>query len=413
VVDESATDPASSWSDTVLSVRTLLAVALLALSGPTVASGPTVGGVLQQGKQLVATAGTWTGTGDVSDGYQWYRCDAHGAHCSSIHGATRATYTQVARDVGNTLGVTVTATDSTGSAPAYAPLAGIVAPAKASVLAAAQPVVSGTPAAGDVVTVAPVKWSHTTTSSYAWERCNANGRLCTPIAGATTQSYTASTDDVGFTLLAAVTAETTTVLSLPTAVVKPASGPTPGTRPSVRGTLQQGQQLTGRIGTWLGSGSIAYAFQWYRCDANAAHCQTIRGATKASYVQVAKDTGKTLGLAVHATDDSGTATAYAPVTGVVAAADVSPVATSQPTLLGTATAGQTLTVKPGTWSGLAPKLTWSWLRCNVNGRACVGVAGAAGVHYMLTAADGGHTIVAAGHATGGEMVLSVASLVVG
>jgi hypothetical protein len=387
-----------------------------AAAGPVVSAGPTVGGGLQQGKQLVVTPGTWTGTGAVAYAYQWYRCDANGAHCSSIHGATRATYTQVARDAGGALGVTVLATDSTGTTPAYAPLAGLVASAKTTLLAAAQPVTSGTPSVGQVVTVAPVKWSATATSSYAWERCNANGRLCATIAGATAQSYTGAAADLGFTLLAAVTGtagvQTQTVLSLPTGVVRAAAGPSPAARPSVRGTLQQGQQLTGRIGTWLGSGPLTYAYQWSRCDANAAHCQTIRGATRPSYVQVAKDAGKTLGLAVRATDTTGTVTAYAPVTGVVAPAGATVVATGQPTLMGKVAAGQTLTVKPGTWSGHAPKLTYTWQRCNVNGRACTGIADAAGVHFALTAADAGHTIVAAAHTTEGLMVLSVASSVV-
>jgi len=90
------------------------------------------------------------------------------------------------------------------------------------------------------------------------------------------------------------------------------------------------------------------------------------------------------------------------------------VATSQPTLVGNAAVGQTLAAKPGAWSGgPPPRLTWSWLRCNVNGRACAGIADAAGVHYVLTAADGGHTMVAAARATSGLIVLSVASLVVG
>ena len=413
-MDESATDPASSWSDTVLAVRLLLAATLLALAGPTATSGPSVSGVLQQGKQLVAAPGVWTGSGDVAYTYQWYRCDAHGAHCSSIHGATRASYTQVARDVGGTLGVTVTATDSTGSTPAYAPLAGIVAPVTATLLAAAQPTVTGAPTVGQVVTVGQVKWSQPATSSYAWERCNANGRLCTPITGATAQTYTVATEDVGYTLLAAVTAATTTVLSLPTTAARPASGPTPRTRPSVRGTLQVGQQLEGFIGTWLGSGTISYAYQWYRCDTTASHCRLIRGATGRRYTQVARDVGMTLGLTIRATDASGTATAYAPVTGLVAPGPVRVVATSQPTLVGNAAVGQTLAAKPGAWSGgPPPRLTWSWLRCNVNGRACAGIADAAGVHYVLTAADGGHTMVAAARATSGLIVLSVASLVVG
>ena len=92
------------------------------------------------------------------------------------------------------------ATDSTGTTPAYASLAGLVA-AKASTLAAtAQPTLAGTAAAGQALTVDArdlVGRSAPTTFTYAWLRCNANGRLCTPIAGATAASYTLTADDSG------------------------------------------------------------------------------------------------------------------------------------------------------------------------------------------------------------------------
>jgi len=85
-----------------------LAVALaLAASGPAVATRPAVTGQLQDGKKLSATAGTWVGSGTIAYAYQWYRCDAAGAHCNPIQGATKPTYTQVTKDVGRTVGLTV------------------------------------------------------------------------------------------------------------------------------------------------------------------------------------------------------------------------------------------------------------------------------------------------------------------
>ena len=42
--------------------------------------------------------------------------------------------------------------------------------------------------------------------SYQWQRCNSNGRLCTPISGATASSYTAAAADSGHTLLVVVQA---------------------------------------------------------------------------------------------------------------------------------------------------------------------------------------------------------------
>jgi hypothetical protein len=380
------------------------ALLLHTATGPVATVAPAITGPLQQGKQLTVSTGTWTGSGTVAYGYQWYRCDSSGSHCNSIHGATRASYTEVARDVGGTLSASVAATDATGTVRAFAPLAGLVAAKTATVFASSQPTVAGTPSVGQVVTVGAVKWPSPT---YAWQRCNANERLCVPITGAAAASYTVAAEDVGFTLVASVASGGATVLSLPTNVVTPAQGPTLAGRPSVGGTLQQGQKLLARPGTWVGSGPIAYAYQWYRCDANAAHCHSVHGATRLSYTLVANDAGATLGLTVRATDSTGTATAYAPVAGVVAASGALAV-TRQPTFSGKGT----LAVKAGAWTGKPGALTYTWLRCNPNGRACIGVAGAAGSSYVPTADDSGHRIVAAVHAAGGAIALSTASSVV-
>jgi len=69
-------------------------------------------------------------------------------------------------------------------------------------------------------------------------------------------------------------------------------------------------------------------------------------------------------------------------------------------------------VRAGAWTAKPGALTYSWLRCNANGRACVVVAGAAGSRYELTADDRGHEIVAAVHAAAGAVALTTASLVV-
>jgi hypothetical protein len=188
-----------------------------------------------------------------------------------------------------------------------------------------------------------------------------------------------------------------------------AQGPLLAGRPSVAGTLQQGQRLTARPGSWLGSGTVAYAFQWYRCDANVAHCHSIHGATKSSYLQVAKDVAHTLALTVRATDANGTTTAYAPAAGLVTAAGAL-TATRWPALAGKASVGQTLVLAPAKWSSKPGAVTRAWLRCNPNGRACSGITGAAGSSYVLTADDRGHVVIAAVHAAAGTTVLAPASL---
>jgi hypothetical protein len=371
---------------------------------------------LQQGAKLTASAGTWAGSGTITYAYQWYRCDANGAHCSSIHGATKGTYTQVAKDIGKTIGLTVRATDTTGTTAAYAPLAGLVASAGATPVATKQPPESGEPIVGQGLKVEAATWSATPAAlTYAWRRCNQNGRLCTAVAGATTDSYAVTATDVGHVLLAAVTSGRQTVLSLSAGVVRALPGPVATGQPTVAGTLQQGSRLTATAGSWSGSGTIAYAYQWYRCDPNGAHCSSVHGATKTTYTLVATDVGKTIGLTVRATDSTGTTPAYASLAGLVAAKTTPLAAKSQPTLAGSATVGQALTVTPGTWTGTPAAFTYTWLRCNANGRLCVAIAGATAATYTLVTADATHTVVASVNATVGtakQAVLTVASPVV-
>jgi hypothetical protein len=94
---------------------------------PSNSSPPTIAGTAQQGQGLTAGAGTWTGTQPIGYTYQWQRCDSSGANCSPISGATTTVYTVTAADVGYTLEMTVTASNTAGSANASsAPTAVVV-----------------------------------------------------------------------------------------------------------------------------------------------------------------------------------------------------------------------------------------------------------------------------------------------
>jgi len=398
-----------------LLAKTLTGLLALLAVGPTPSSQPAIGGTLQVGSRLTASPGGWSGEGKVSYAYQWYRCDANGAHCSSIHGATLGTYRIVGKDAGHTLGLTVRGSDSGGVTPSYAPLAGVVAPAGAAVAASAQPPLAGDAIVGRTLTVGAPSWtSDPGASTVAWLRCNANGRACETILGASASTYTPVADDVGHVVVASVSAGGTTVLSLSRGAVRATPGPFATSSPAVTGTLQKGSKLSASAGTWTGSGTILYAYQWYRCDATGSHCSTIRGATKGTYTQVAADVGNTLGLTVRATDGTGTTAAYASLAGTVAPSG-GLAASAQPTLTGTPTAGQTLAISPGGWTSTPASLAYGWLRCNANGRACTAIAGATADSYTTTADDEGHTLVATVAATAGTAsvtVLTVASPVV-
>ena len=78
---------------------------------PTNASPPSIAGVAQLGATLTADEGTWSGTAPFTFSYQWRRCNAAGAACVDIVGATSKTYVVVAADVDSRLRVAVTASN--------------------------------------------------------------------------------------------------------------------------------------------------------------------------------------------------------------------------------------------------------------------------------------------------------------
>jgi hypothetical protein len=386
-------------------------------AGPALVSASAAVGAPVVGQRLTALRGTWSGAGTISYHYQWYRCDSNAAHCSSIHGATGPSYRLVAADATHTIGLTVNATDSSGTASGYASAVGLVTPATATFVSTVQPMVAGAVQQGRTLQVDNGAWSKSPTSfTYSWLRCNQNGRICTPIAGATTASYVVTAADAGHAVIVLVTASSggATAAALSAAATGTPAGtgtttttnPTPGPKntaaPAFTGGAAQGSQLTATAGTWSGSGTVGYAYQWYRCDASGAHCSSIHGATLASYKLVAQDVSHTIGLTVNASDSAGKASAYASLVGPVAAAGASLIATAQPAVSGTGAAGKPVSVTSGTWSPVATAYSYAWQRCNANGRICTPIAGATLATYTVVAADRGHQLLAIVQATSGN-----------
>jgi thermitase len=83
-------------------------------SPPVNTAAPMISGAPQTGYTLSASTGTWTES-PTGYAYQWQRCDTTGANCSPIPSATTQTYAIGSPDVGSTLRVSVTASNSAGS----------------------------------------------------------------------------------------------------------------------------------------------------------------------------------------------------------------------------------------------------------------------------------------------------------
>jgi len=82
---------------------------------PSNTGAPTISGTAQEGQTLSANPGTWSSSSDITYSYQWQRCNASGAACVDISGATKQEYAVAAADVGNRLRVVVTARNKDGA----------------------------------------------------------------------------------------------------------------------------------------------------------------------------------------------------------------------------------------------------------------------------------------------------------
>ncbi|WP_445152678.1 hypothetical protein [Baekduia sp. Peel2402] len=363
---------------------------------------PAITGTAKDGQTLTSTNGTWSGS-PTSYTRAWQRCDSAGANCAAISGATATTYLVTSADVGKTIRVKVTATNSSGSGNATSAQTAVVT--AAAPVNTALPAITGTAKDGQTLTSTTGTWTGTTPLSYArqWRRCDTAGANCTDISGATATTYTLVAADVGKTIKVVVTASNTAgnapATSAATATVT-AAVPANTALPAITGTAKEGQLLTASIGTWTGSATITYTYQWQTCNSSGASCTAISGATLSTYRLAASDVTKTVKVVVTATNGAGNAAATSAATAVITTG--APVNITLPATTGTATVGQTLSTANGTWAGTATiNYTRQWKRCNSSGASCTAISGATGTTYTLVAADSGATIRVSWTATNG------------
>jgi hypothetical protein len=204
------------------------------LTAPQNTAPPTITGVPEEGETLVGDRGQWTGTEPITYTPQWRRCDAAGAACVSIVGATKTTYTVKAEDVGHTIRLQVRASNKDGNATATSKPTGVV---KAALPNAPRnttaPSIAGVAKVGEILTGSKGQWEGTEPIAYTyqWQRCDTTGGSCADISGASQITYTLTSADVGntvrFRVTASNTAGRTTAFSAATAVVAGVTPPPP------------------------------------------------------------------------------------------------------------------------------------------------------------------------------------------
>src|SRR3954452_19005629 len=376
---------------------------------------PAPGGTGIDGGALTADPGTWSGDAPIDFTYQWQRCDADGTHCTDISGATDDTYSPRAGDVGHAIVVVGTgATPGGSTSQTSAPSTPVSAAPPAN---ATPPSVSGDPSDGATLTVDPGTWTGTQPDlTYQWQRCDADGTNCVDISGATDDTYTLGSDDVGHPVTAVVTASNPAGDATSTAPATPAvaaTAPHDTTPPVVGGTVEPGGTLTAGDGSWSGTTPVDFTYEWQRCDGDGTNCVDIAGETGSSYVLGDDALGHTVVVVVTATNSAGSDTATSAPSAVLPAP---PANTTPPSISGTKEHGSVLTADPGTWSGTGPlDITYQWQRCDFFGDNCVYIVGATDDSYTLGADDVGHTIkvvVTATNAAGSESAAAPASAAV-
>ena len=399
-------------------------VAALSAQAPHNTVPPSVTGSPMPGRPVGATSGTWTGTAPIHVSYRWRLCSPAGGDCLDT-GHTSRTYKPSSGDLTRTLRVLVTARNGSGYASALSAPSGPVV--KPPTVKAPQnvslPRITGTAQPGRQLIGDRGSWTNAPTSfAYSWLQCDRSGASCSAVAGARAAVYSPLAADVGRTLRFQVEARNaggrTKALSAAFGPVQAAPAPVKSppvntAKPTITGTAQEGQTLTGTNGTWTNS-PTKFEYTWIRCNKNGNGCDSIDAAHGTTYKPGGKDVGRTIRFRVKASNADGANRATSDPTAVVRAS-ARPENTSPPTISGTAVEGRTLDGNNGSWSHNPTAYAYAWLRCDRNGNHCATIGGARGTRYTLTSADVGSTVrlvVAASNSEGGTSATSVPSAVV-
>jgi hypothetical protein len=405
--------------------------ALPIITDPT---GNTAGQMIPNTDVLTASTGTWTpANGDNQYSYQWQDCDAFGANCSQIMGATTSTYTAGSSDVGYTIDVVVTAVNIAGTVSATSAPTGMVINPPAPT-GATSPVVTDGSRSGalaaptDTLSTTNGTWNNSpSTYSYVWQDCT-SANVCSNISGATSQTYVVAATDEGYSVQSVVTAANLGGPGSQTSMnqfVVPAQ-PTNTTAPNITNggndatgqVVVMGNVLTAVPGVWTpANGNNQFGYQWEDCNSFGGSCKLITGATGVTYMTQASDLGDTMRVVVTASNLAGSATATAAPTGAVT---TPPTTKTAPAVSNTSRAGSlagpgdTLSTTNGTWNYGVTTYSYVWQDCTA-AAVCTNITGATSQTYQVASTDAGYfiqSIVTATNAAGSGMQTSLNQVLV-
>lgn len=404
--------------DTSLSAVTILSGTTVIRDtegAPAPVSVPSISGEALEGASLTASEGDWRGERPLTYAYQWRRCDAMGAECSDVEGATAATYSLGVEDVGATLRVVVTASNGEGSENATSSPTSMIA-AITSPSDTAAPALAGLAQVGQALSANPGTWvgPPAPTLAYQWELCNAAGEACAAIESATGLTYEPNDDELGKTVKLLVTATnaagSTEASSAASAVIE-AEPAGEAQAPSITGPAAVHGVLSAHAGAWTGT-ARTIAYQWEHCDSTGAECAAIAGATEALYGVPAEDLGDTVRVRIGAGSSQDALSDVSPASPVIVAAGTLASETA-PAISGTMQSDSSLSAEHGAWSTpFDTSYTYQWQSCDADGEGCEDIEGArattftprvgyigSALRIVVTASDGESSVSRASAAT--------------
>ena len=226
----------------------------------------------------------------------WQLLPAGGSDWVTIPGATKATYTVLAGQLGESIRVAVQTAPAGydpaidyGGSPTIVEATALIPTTKPSVTTT-----SPSPA-GSVVSVSPGVWNVVgTTFTYQWYQ---DGAI---LPGATSATFTSDGSQVGSELEATVTAhlpgyDPVQLWAHGSVDVSTGAAPTALTLPKISGTAKVGSTLTATTGLWS-IDTLRFSYQWFTASDNAP----IDGATLDTYTLTDTDAGSQVYVVVTA-----------------------------------------------------------------------------------------------------------------
>ena len=172
--------------------------------------------------------------------------------------------------------------------------------------------------------------------------------------------------------------------------------------PTISGNAQVGQTLTANDGTWTGTPTPTFTYQWYTCTAKITSAtQTVPGtcseisATENTLELTSTHAGKYMAVEVTGTSDGTDPVSWLAIS-TTTTVKMRAANTVRPTVKGQARVGKRLTAKKGAWTGFpTPSFTYKWYACTAKvgpptqtiPRKCQLIAGATKATFKLTSAQ--------------------------